>query len=177
MNHYFSVENAKTFGLVPSIILENLIFWITKNKANNKHLHNGRTWTYNSIRAFGLLFPYLGNKQIQNALDFLENNEVIINGPVNARSLQRGIRPGTWPKGYAKIIRDWAIAKGLSFQTNEELERFSYAVANKIKQEGSRQFRTHTYYDIYDSPFEECMDRITNRLSSSYLDLILDNIE
>jgi len=104
------------------------------------------------------------------------NNEVLISGPANARSLQRGIRPGTWPKGYANIIRDWAIAKGLSFQTNEELERFAYAVANKIKQDGSLQYRTHTYYDIYDSPFEECMDRITRRLSSSYLDLIMDNI-
>ena len=42
MNHSFNVEIAKQYGIEKAILLENFFFWVAKNKANNKNIHEGR---------------------------------------------------------------------------------------------------------------------------------------
>lgn len=80
MPHYFDPIVATQYGLTEAILIQNFQFWIEKNRANNKHGHDGRTWTYNSVRAFTELFPYLGKKQIYSALKRLETAGVILTG-------------------------------------------------------------------------------------------------
>jgi len=43
MTHHFEVEDAEKFGVNAAIILSNIKFWISKNRANEKHQHEGRT--------------------------------------------------------------------------------------------------------------------------------------
>ena len=38
MQHYFDINIAMKYGIQPAIILNNLYFWIEKNRANEKHL-------------------------------------------------------------------------------------------------------------------------------------------
>lgn len=83
MTHCFQTEIATEYGVNAAIILENIYYWIAKNKANGVHFHEGYYWTYNSVKAFGELFPYMGSKAIRNALKTLEENEVIIAGDFN----------------------------------------------------------------------------------------------
>jgi hypothetical protein len=66
--HHFKVKDAKRYGITEAILLYNLRFWIAKNRATGKHLHKGRTWTYNSHKGFSELFPYLSESQIKRAL-------------------------------------------------------------------------------------------------------------
>jgi hypothetical protein len=80
MFHSFDSLVAQEYGVTEAILVHNFQFWIEHNRANSKHLHDGRTWTYNSVRAFGQLFPYLGRKQIYNALKKLEAAGVILTG-------------------------------------------------------------------------------------------------
>ena len=35
MQHSFNIELAKEYGILEAIIINNLFFWIEKNKANN----------------------------------------------------------------------------------------------------------------------------------------------
>ena len=77
MNHIFNVKIAENYGLEESILLENIHFWIAKNKANNQNYHNGKYWTYNSIKAFSALFPYMSESKIYRALKNLEENGLI----------------------------------------------------------------------------------------------------
>ena len=89
MIHSFDIDDAKNYGVTEAVILYNLKFWIEKNKANNRHFYENRYWTYNSIKAFEELFPYLSYKQIRSAIENLEKKEVIITGNFNASSYDR----------------------------------------------------------------------------------------
>ncbi|MCP3924518.1 MAG: hypothetical protein GY714_18245 [Desulfobacterales bacterium] len=83
MNHSFNVEIAKIYGVDGAIIVENLYFWIAKNRANEKHYHDGQYWTYNSVNAFTVLFPYWSYKQIRRILDNLIKKGAINTGNYN----------------------------------------------------------------------------------------------
>ena len=78
MNHSFDVEEAKKYGVECAIILNNIRFWIEKNKANKKHFYDGLYWTYNSAKAFSELFPYFSEHQVRRFLNKLEQLGVIV---------------------------------------------------------------------------------------------------
>jgi uncharacterized phage protein (TIGR02220 family) len=83
MNHSFNVDIAKKYGVDCAIILENMSFWIEKNKANKKHFYKGRYWTYNSIKAFSELFPYWSVHQIGRILREIEAQGLVVSGNFN----------------------------------------------------------------------------------------------
>lgn len=89
MNHSFNIDTAKKHGIEEAVFIENLIFWISKNLANKKHTHEGRTWTYNSVKAWGELFPYMTEKQIRRVLQSLEDQGVLISSNYNASAYDR----------------------------------------------------------------------------------------
>lgn len=82
--HYmFSVKNAVKYGVDESIMLNNLLFWLDENKANNINIHNGRVWTYNSAKAFTKLFPFWNQRRIARILLSLEDQGAIESGCYN----------------------------------------------------------------------------------------------
>jgi len=89
MEHSFDIEIAKEYGIQCAIILKNIYFWIEKNKANDKHLHDGKYWTYNSIKAMTELFPYMSKNTINRALSKLEEEGLIITGNFNGIAYDR----------------------------------------------------------------------------------------
>ncbi|MFT6451365.1 MAG: hypothetical protein ACJA06_000847 [Halocynthiibacter sp.] len=78
--HSFDPDIAARVGLNAAVIFQNITFWIEKNQANRRNFRDGRYWTYNSISAFGELFPYLSEKQIRTALEKLVSAGLIIKG-------------------------------------------------------------------------------------------------
>jgi len=84
MKHSFDIEVAKELGINCAVLLDNLFFWIKKNKANGKHFYDGYYWTYNSVKAFSDLFPYMTERGISYALTKLEEQEYIKTGNYNA---------------------------------------------------------------------------------------------
>jgi hypothetical protein len=87
--HHFKVKDAKSYGITEAILLYNLRFWIAKNKATGKHLHKGRTWTYNSYKGFSELFPYLSESQIKRALVSLVKQGAILKDNFNKMRYDR----------------------------------------------------------------------------------------
>ena len=87
--HSFDPVVAKQVGLNAATIYQNILFWAEVNAANNKHIHDGYIWTYNSIVAFGELFPYLTLKQIRTALTKLEDDGLIVSGCYNKSAYDR----------------------------------------------------------------------------------------
>jgi len=87
--HSFDPVIAKQVGLNAATIYQNILFWAEVNAANNKHIHDGYIWTYNSIVAFGELFPYLTLKQIRTALTKLEDDGLIVSGCYNKSAYDR----------------------------------------------------------------------------------------
>jgi hypothetical protein len=87
--HHFKVRDAKKYGVIEAILLYNIRFWIAKNKASGKHFHKGRTWTYNSYKAFGAVFPYLSESQIKRALTRLAKHGAILKDNFNKMPYDR----------------------------------------------------------------------------------------
>lgn len=84
MDHSFDPEAAQNYGVNSAIVLQHLKRWIAHNKSNNTNLRDGRTWTYNSIRAWKELIPYLTPKQIRTAIDVLVSAGAIVKSNYNA---------------------------------------------------------------------------------------------
>lgn len=89
MEHSFDIRVAERIGINAAIILKHLYFWISKNRANEKHFHDGRYWTYSSVKAMCELFPYLSKKQISGALEKLESFGLIMVGNYNSTPYDR----------------------------------------------------------------------------------------
>ncbi len=89
MQHSFDVDIAKEYGILEAILLNNIWYWIEKKKANEVNFYDGFYWTYNSTRAFNQLFPYVSQRQIQNALKKLKEQELIQTGNYNKIAYDR----------------------------------------------------------------------------------------
>ena len=100
MDHSFNIEVAKRIGIAPAVILNNLYWWIDKNRANDKHFHDGYYWTYNSRKAYVEQFPYLTERQIEYALRKLIDEGYIITGNYNKASFDRTLWYAITKKGY-----------------------------------------------------------------------------
>jgi hypothetical protein len=87
--HSFDPDIALRVGLAPAVIYQNICWWIAKNKANDENLIDGHYWTYNSVKAFAELFPYLTEDQVRRALDKLIDAGLIVTGNHNKVAYDR----------------------------------------------------------------------------------------
>jgi hypothetical protein len=87
--HSFDPQIAAKVGVNAAVIYQNLVFWTEKNAANNRHRYDDRYWTYNSIKAFETLFPYLTTSQIRTAIRHLLENDLIVEGNYNKAGYDR----------------------------------------------------------------------------------------
>lgn len=83
MKHLFDVDIAIKYGVNVAVILENMNYWIKKNEANDKHFYEGKYWTYNSIKAFHEMFPYMSERQISYCLNKMVELGLIEKGNFN----------------------------------------------------------------------------------------------
>ena len=81
--HMFDTKEAEQHDIESAILLQNIRFWLDKNQANKKHIHDGYVWTYNSASAFGKLFPYIKQRTISRRLKELVDKGVLKVGVYN----------------------------------------------------------------------------------------------
>lgn len=103
MKHIFDVEIAERYGVNAAILLENLGFWILKNKVSDENYYDGYYWTYSSYRAYQELFPYMSKDQIRTALKKLIEDGVIITGNYNENPMNHSIWYALTEKGEALL--------------------------------------------------------------------------
>lgn len=87
--HHFHVSAAMKVGVNAAIILEQFDFYIAKNRANGRHYHDGRYWTYNSVSAFKDMYPYMSEKSIRTAISKLVDGGYVLVGDYNKNRYQR----------------------------------------------------------------------------------------
>ena len=87
--HSFDPKIAEIVGLAPAVIYQNIVWWIAKNEANDTNKFDGHYWTYNSVKAFSVLFPYLTEDQVRRALDKLVEKNLIVVGNYNKSAYDR----------------------------------------------------------------------------------------
>jgi hypothetical protein len=78
-------------GVEPAILFYNIVWWIEKNQANEKHFHDGDYWTYNSCEAFAKLFPFWNRHKIRRLLETLREYGLIKTGEFNQSSFDKSL--------------------------------------------------------------------------------------
>lgn len=99
MQHSFDIDIAKEYGILEAVLLNNLHFWLEKNRANGTNFYDGDYWTFNSAKAFAELFPYASKRQIEKALMHLREEEVIKVGNYNKLKYDRTLWYALTEKG------------------------------------------------------------------------------
>lgn len=89
MQHHFDVELAQKYGVAEAILLNHFEYWIELNRENEKNFYDGRYWTFNSMKAFSKIFPYMTEKKIRNALKHLQDEGLIVTGNYNKLAYDR----------------------------------------------------------------------------------------
>lgn len=134
MYHSFDVELATKYGMVEAILLNHICFWLTKNKANNVHAHEGRYWTYGTMKAFAELYPYLTVNQVRRALENLKKKGLIIDAEYNTKPFDR-------TKWYS--LSDTAMAEmDVFFYTSEPQKAVEEDEEEKLQPSGIEQADT-----------------------------------
>ena len=108
MNFNFDGDFAKEHGVDEAIMYTYFSYWIAKNKANDKHFHDGHTWTYNSQKALTELFPFWNRSKIQRIISSLENQGLLIKGNYNQLAYDRT----TWyalPKFERSMVQNQTV--------------------------------------------------------------------
>ena len=89
MNHSFDVEIAKEYGMLGAVLINHIMFWTEKNRANRRNFFDGRYWIYNSSKAFSELFPYVSAWTINSTLNKLVEAGILIKGNYNTTPMDR----------------------------------------------------------------------------------------
>lgn len=89
MDYSFNSQVAQIYGVDGAIFIHNLYWWIVKNEANGRHHYDGRTWTYNSMKAFSDLFPFWTKRQIERIIKNLKDRGAIHVGNFNKDGFDR----------------------------------------------------------------------------------------
>lgn len=111
MNHSFNIDIAKKYGIEEAIILENMYFWLEKNRANKKHIIDGQVWTYNTQTALSKLFPYINRSKIQRVMTKLEKLNLINRANHNDAKYDRTTWYALTPLGYSLFNMNNALCK------------------------------------------------------------------
>ena len=140
MQHHFTVEIAERYGINCAILLDNLVYWQLRNEANNQNFYDGRYWSYNSVKAYKELFPYLSEKQIRGALQKLIDEGLIVSGEYSDN-------PYDHTKWYSVAEEVMGYQKGqIDFAKRANLELPSGANRNSQKGKSSIiQIENNTY--------------------------------
>lgn len=89
MHHQFDTEIAKKYGINAAVLYTNFQYWVAKNKTNGHNYRDGRSWTYNSMRALVDLFPYLTDWDVRKALKTLIDSGVLLKANYNTKGYDR----------------------------------------------------------------------------------------
>lgn len=74
---------AAVYGLEEAIFLHSLMFWYRTNRGNGQNFHDGRWWTYNSVKAFEGIFPWWNSGQIRRIIARCKEKGALLAGNYN----------------------------------------------------------------------------------------------
>lgn len=163
MQHSFNIELAKEYGLLEAIIINNLFFWIEKNKANNVNYYDGTYWTYNSIKALNELFPYASERKISYALKHLEEEGIIKTGNYNKLAYDRTLWYAFTEKGISilqKCCFHFTKSTNGFYKSDEPIPDINTDINTNNNNNSSSIEKRDTIYDFLEQNFGRTLNGI-----------------
>ena len=163
MQHSFNIELAKEYGILEAIIINNLFFWIEKNKANNVSYYDGTYWTYNSVKALNELFPYASERKISYALKHLEEEGIIKTGNYNKLAYDRTLWYAFTEKGISilqKCCFHFTKSTNGFYKSDEPIPDINTDINTDNNNNSSSIEKRDTIYDFLEQNFGRTLNGI-----------------
>lgn len=74
----FNIEIAKEYGLDCAYFLQNIYYWVEKNRAENRNFRNGNYWTYSTIEEFEQHLGCFTKRQLKYIINKLKEADLIL---------------------------------------------------------------------------------------------------
>ena len=87
--HHFKIALAKEYGIEEAIFIDEIQHQIKKNRFNERNFHEGRYWTYNSLKAYEETFPYMNASKIKRVINSLIDKGILMKGNFNTNQYDR----------------------------------------------------------------------------------------
>lgn len=84
---------AVVYGMEEAVFLDAIMFWYRSNRGNGSptHFHEGRWWTYNSVRVFEDIFPWWNAGQIRRIIARCKEKGALLSGNFNKDQRDRTV--------------------------------------------------------------------------------------
>lgn len=131
----------------------------------NKHLHDLVDIIDRNMATQG---RHVFRHTIDSARVEVKGGTGILWGNGSFFALEGGRKGGRVPVGFYKIILDWVKERGIE-DVNGKYKQSSVAwfIANKIREDGSKMYRDHTFQDIFSKAVKDEIDSIELEISTA----------
>ena len=99
-NHAFNVGIAMDYSVEMAIWLGHLGHWAKINLANNKNIHDGLVWSYDTLDALMDIFPYFSRRQLETLINNSVKEGLVQRGNYNHTTYDRTVWYALTPKAY-----------------------------------------------------------------------------
>ena len=89
MIHRFKVALACEYGIEEAILIDEFHYQIVRNRANERNFFDGRFWTYNTLKAYSAIFPYLNAGKVKRIINGLIEKGILMKGNYNSNQYDR----------------------------------------------------------------------------------------
>lgn len=79
-----SPDLACVIGLNEAIVLQQVHYWLVKNKEAGKNTRDGKVWTYNSMEQWQTQFPFWSVATVKRTFDSLKKKDLLLTANYNA---------------------------------------------------------------------------------------------
>jgi len=100
---------------------------------------------------------------------------ILLGAPYSA-VLERGRKPGKVPYKFYEILKKWAEVKGITFETETDLNRWAYFTSKKIEREGTKLYQSGNNEDIFTTAVIEFEERLNNKIGGIFAAEIQNSI-
>ena len=66
--YQFNTTCAAVYGVPEAVFIHQLYFWCRVNEKNGRNLHDGRYWSYNSMKALREIFDFWTPSQLETVI-------------------------------------------------------------------------------------------------------------
>lgn len=101
------MDIAVEHGADVAIFIHNLVYWVEKNAANGRHYHDGRYWTYNSVKALQEMYPLWSASQIRTITKKAEEAGLMVTGNYNTKPMDRTM----WYSPSNEVLKLYGLEK------------------------------------------------------------------
>ena len=85
----YDIDDACEYGVHEAVILYYFRLWLRSNKANNRNIHDGRVWSYNTLQAICDQLAELTDNQVRHCIKKLTEKGKLIKGNYNKMKYDR----------------------------------------------------------------------------------------